>query len=252
MTELRFPAEGEVRALRQLWREAFGESEEFLDLFFSAAYDPKRCFVAVEDGSPGAMLYWFDCEYRGRRVAYLYGIATAQSHRGRGLATALMEKAQDYLEKLGYVAALLVPAGESLFRLYEQRGYRTVGFLSEQTVMAAAAPLALRELTAADYAAVRRTLLPESAVIQEGENLRLLSGYSRFYGGDGWCAVVSDGENSVVTELLGDANAAPGLLAALEIREAVVRSPGENRPFAMARALREPVPEDVYFGFAFD
>lgn len=251
MTEFRFPSEGEVPALRQLWREAFGESEAFLNLFFSAAYDPGRCFVAVEGGVLGAMLYWFDCEYRGEKVAYLYGIATAKSHRGRGLATALMEKAQAHLEKRGYAFSLLVPARESLFRFYGQRGYEIVGYLKEM-IVTAGKPIPIREVTAAEYAQLRRMLLPPGAIMQEGANLRLLAGYSRFYGGEGWCAVVSSGEKPIVTELLGEDGAAQGLLAALEIPEAVVRCPGGDKPFAMAKALAGTVPERVYFGFAFD
>lgn len=251
MTEFRSPLPEELPALRRLWREAFHESEEFIDLFFSTAYSPERCRVAVEDGVLAAMLYWFDCEYRGRSAAYLYGVATAKACRGRGLATALMEDTQEHLEDLGYAFALLVPAGESLFRFYGARGYETVGFLREET-RSAGTPVPYRQVTAQEYAQLRRSLLPRNAVIQERENLALLAGYARFFAGDGWCAVCAPGERAVFPEFLGDWPAAPGLLAALGMESALVRSPGGDKPFAMARALVGPIPKRTYFAFAFD
>ena len=251
MIELRAPRREETAALRGLWREAFGESAEFLDLFFRAAYDPERCLVAMEGDNLAAMLYWFDCEFRDRRAAYLYGIATAEPFRGRGLATALMEQTHRHLENLGYGLAILVPAGESLFRFYGARGYRTVGYLKE-TVVSAGEPIAYQELGAAEYARLRRSLLPQNPVIQEGENLALLAGYGRFFAGDGWCAVYTPGEHPVLAEFLGETNSAAGLIGALGLEQAVVRGPGGDKPFAMARALTEPIPQRLYFAFAFD
>lgn len=251
MIEFCAPRPTEIPRLRALWKEAFGESDAFLDLFFSAAYAPQRCRVAVDGDTVAAMLYWFDCGCRGRTVAYLYGIATAQSHRGRGLATALLEDTHDHLEELCYAAALLVPAGESLFRFYGARGYRTVGFRDERTI-AAGVPIPYRECTAQEYAQLRRKLLPKNAVIQEGENLALLAGYGRFFAEDGWCAVYTPGETPVFPEFLGDASAAPGLLAALDIPQACICTHGTGRPFVMARGLAGPTPKGIYFAFAFD
>lgn len=252
MTELRHPTVEEVPALRGLWKEAFDEADSFLDLFFSTAFAPNRCLVAAEEGRVAAMLYWFDCTLDGAPVAYLYGIATAKDFRGRGLATKLMEAAHLRLKGAGYGAAILVPAEERLFRFYGQRGYQTVGHLRETVVPAAGTALPVREIGPEEYARLRKTLLPPDAVVQEGENLALLAGYARFYAGEGWCAVVAPGQRPVVAEFLGREDAAGGLLAALGIPAATVRSPGGEKPFAMARALTGTVPERVYFAFAFD
>ena len=32
-----------IPGLRELWKKAFGDTDEFLDLFFSTAYSPDRC-----------------------------------------------------------------------------------------------------------------------------------------------------------------------------------------------------------------
>lgn len=252
MTELRHPAVEEIPALRGLWREAFDESEGFLDLFFSVAFAPNRCLVAAEEGRISAMLYWFDCVLDGSPAAYLYGVAAAKDCRGRGLATALMEAAHRRLKGAGYGAAILVPAEQTLFRFYARRGYETLGYLSQRRMEAAQAPVPAREIGPGEYAALRRALLPEHAVIQEKENLALLAGYARFLAGEGWCAVYVPGETPLVAEFLGDQKQAPGLLAALGVPAATVRGPGDDRPFAMAHTLAGQACQKLYFAFAFD
>lgn len=250
MIEYREPKPTEIPRLRQLWKTVFHESDAFVDLFFQTAYAPQRCRVAA-DGDIAAVLYWFDCQLQGKPVAYIYGVATDPNRRGRGLATALLADTHDHLKNRGYAFAILVPAGESLFRFYEARGYQTVGWHDAHAVTAGQA-IPYREIPAGAYAGVRKKLLPEHSVIQEGENLALLAGYARFFAGDGWCAVYTPGESPVFPEFLGDLTAAPGLLAALEIPRAAVYTPGGVLPFAMAAPLADDLPGKVYFAFAFD
>ena len=91
--------------------------------------------------------------------------------------------------------------------------------------------------------------LPEGGVVQEGENLRFLSSYAKFYDGTDFLAAVS-GEQ--IVELLGKREAAAGILGALGVEEGSVRMPGADVPYAMFLPLKENVPMPSYFGFAFD
>ena len=36
--------------LTQLWQLAFGDGEEFIDLFFQTAYHPEKCLYLTENG----------------------------------------------------------------------------------------------------------------------------------------------------------------------------------------------------------
>lgn len=240
--ELRPPLPTEEGQLRRLFTEAFGD-EAFTELFFSRGYAPGRCLVAA-DGEILAALHWFDCTLSGKKAAYLYGIAAFEAHRGRGVGSRLIAAGLEHLKKLGYEAALLVPAEPSLFGYYERLGFRTVSSIREETVRAGA-PIPVRKLNTAEYAVLRRTCLPENALVQEGPCLDLLAGYARFYASERAVAAVTD---STVWELLGDASEAPGLLASLNIPEASVRIPGEGRPFAMGAGVDGP----IYLGLALD
>ncbi len=240
--EFRHPRPGEEASLRALFTEAFGDGD-FTDLFFRTGYAPERCLGAF-DGDLLAALHWFDCSLEGQKVAYIYGIAAFRRCRGRGVGSALIRAALEELEKRGYEAVFLVPAEASLFGYYERFGFRAVSTIREQTIEAAA-PLPPRKLTVDEYAAARRALLPKSSLIQEGPCLALLSGYADFYATDRAVAAVS---GDMVWELLGDERDAPGLIAALGLPTATVRTPGPGRPFAMGLGTDGP----MYLGLALD
>lgn len=240
--EFRPPLPAEESRLRALFTEAFGD-EGFTDLFFRTGYAPERC-LAVCDGEVLAALHWFDCTLDGQKAAYLYGIATFEAHRGRGIGSRLIRAALAELKRRGYGPVFLVPAEVSLFGYYERLGFRPVSTIREERI-SAGAPLAIRKLTKAEYAQVRRKLLPKHSLIQEGPCLELLSGYANFYATDRAVAAVSE---DMVWELLGDKSDAPGLLAALGLPSATVRTPGPGRAFAMGIGADGP----VYLGLALD
>ena len=95
--------------LKQLWHMAFGDGEEFIDLFFRTAYAPERCLYLTEDDQITAALYWLDCEYRGQKQAYIYAVATHPDHRGKGLCRMLIQDTHNLLRSRSYAGALLVP-----------------------------------------------------------------------------------------------------------------------------------------------
>ena len=247
-----FPQGEQLPQLRGLWREAFGDGDEFLDLFFESGFSPERCRCVTLDGQIAATLYWFDCHCDGRKLAYLYAIATRKSCRGQGLCARLMADTHALLTQKGYAGAVLVPGDEGLFRMYEKMGYETCSHISQETFSSNGKPLALRSVSREEYARLRRQLLPAGGMIQEGDNLDFLEKLAAFYAGDGFvfCAGTENGR-VWAPELLGPPEAAPGILAALGAEEGSFRFPGTDRPFAMYRPLTD-ASAPQYFGLAFD
>ncbi len=250
MIEFRYTTINDRPALTRLWQQGFGDEISYIDAFFETAYAPRRSRVAVVDGEIAGMNFWFDCELEGERVAYLYAVATDKRFRGRGVATALMQDAESLLKEAGYAGVLLSPGSESLFRFYGDRGYETVGFRTEERIMAGS-PIPIREVDEEEYAALRRILLPENGVRQEGENLRFLHRFSRFYAGEGFCAAVYGGE-AFLPEYLGDRKQIPGLLGALGFVEASVRMVGTDTPCVMGKCFPCKNKKEIYLGFVFD
>jgi ribosomal protein S18 acetylase RimI-like enzyme len=250
------PTAAQQRQLRGLWQEAFGDTEEYLDLFFGTAFSPSRCRCAVEEGAVTAALYWLDCTCRGKKIAYLYAVATAKAFRGRGIATKLMEDTHAHLARLGYAGAVLVPGEGPLFGFYEKLGYRVCSRITDFVCAGSSDEVQLRRVDAADFSKQRReilSLLEPGAVLQEGESMTLLAAQCHFYAGQNFLlAARAEGDVLVGMELLGDPQNAPGIVATLGYREGRFRTRGNARAFAMFRPFTADAVTPTYFGLAFD
>lgn len=246
-----YPTQTQMDDLRTLWRQAFGDDEAFLEQFYTCGFAPDRCRCVTVDGRLVAALYWFDCTLEDRPLAYLYGVATAGDFRGRGICRVLMEDTHAHLKYLGYDGAILVPAEETFFRMYEKMGYTVCSSVSEFTCAAAQEPVAMQQVDAAQYCIARRKYLPERGVVQEGDSLNFLQTMADFYAGEDFLVAVSGDGAFFAPELLGNTQAAPGILTALHKSEGRFRTPGTARPFAMYHPLSD-YPAPNYFGLAFD
>lgn len=248
------PQKEHLPALRRLWKEAFGDTEEFLHNFERTAFHVDRCRNVTVDGETIAALYWFDCSYRDRRIAYLYAIATAKARRGQGLCRQLMKNTHQHLKTLGYEGAILVPGSKELFEFYNKIGYQTCSYIAEFCCSASTREVALRTIDKTEYTRLRRQFLPIDGVVQEGENLEFLQTMANFYVGDGFLlAARGEGDTLYGTELLGDRSVAPAIVKGLGYAKGNFRTPGTERPFAMYHPLCDsPLAPPSYFGLAFD
>ena len=252
---IKAPTPEDQPRLRQLWKEAFGDEDSFLDLFFSTAFHPQRCLCALWSEDPVAAIYWFDCTLRGEKVAYLYALATFRSYQGRGIARQLLAHTHAYLKDRGYKAALLVPGSKGLAAWYETMDYAFCGGITEFSCEAAGEPARLRPLSAEEYGFLREQYLPEGSVIHSAAALDFLAGQARLYAGDRCLLAVLPTVYGtvVVPEFLGSPAEAPGILAALGYPKAAFRTPGAGRSLAMYRPLTVPfLSVPTYFALAFD
>lgn len=247
------PSPAQICQLRSLWQDAFGDSKDFLDLFFTFGFSPECCRCVFQADTPVAAAYWFDCTLEGKKIAYLYAVATHSSHRGKGLCRLLMADIHRVLKEQGYSAAVLVPQSDGLRQMYRRMGYRDAGSHRAFSCTASPSPVPLRAIDLEEFARRRRELLPKGSVLQEGRNLAFLSQLAEFYEGAGFLMAASrEGHCLIVPEYLGDPSLCPGILHSLGCETGSFRCPGGKTPFAMALPLGDDAPEISYFGFAFD
>ena len=258
--ELRCPNRELIPSMRNLWKEAFGDSDEFLDSFFDISFAPERCRVVASGKEALGALYIFDCEHQNKKIAYIYAVATRKSARGQGICKNLMENTHRYLADKGYAGAILVPSEPTLFDFYAKLGYKTCTAVCEFDAEASNSAVALKKIEKSEYINSRRVFLPQNSVSQENYNIEFLATYASFYKGENFllAAYKADGKLRGI-ELLGDANAAPSILRALECDKGTFRAPpSENtdiastRPFAMYFSIDKNISPPEYFGIAFD
>lgn len=238
--------------LKQLWQLAFGDSREFIDLFFETGYAPDRCLYLTEGGQVTAALYWLDCTFHGQKQAYVYAVATHPDHRGKGLCRQLMDMTHRKLKEQGYTAALLRPADAGLRQMYGKTGYRDATKASEFSCAAGMA-VPVRKIGTEEYARLRQVFLPKDGVLQEGPSLAYLAAYADFYAGEDFLLAGAPWQGSFNgMELLGNREAAPGILAALGFRHGSFRCPGSEIPACMFLPLSENAEKPGYLGLVFD
>ena len=247
------PAPELVPQLRALWKEAFGDTDAFLDLFFGTAFDPGHCRCIQTQGRVTAALYWLDFHLEGRKFAYIYAVATGKDCRGQGLCTRLMADTAAHLRKEGYHTALLVPQDAGLRAMYGRMGYLDTGRIDVFFCAAGDTPVPIRKITAAEYANARRQAAPAGSPQPGNRAVAFLETLADLYEGSSFLAAVSnETEHLRILEYLGDRKDLPGLIAALGATEATVRAPGDTAPFAMFLPLGEEQNVTEYFALAFD
>ena len=114
---------------RALWSLCFGDTEEFMKLYFTRKYTPERNSCLVRDGRVVAALQRlpYRMMFGGGvvPVAYVSGVCTQPECRGKGLMTELMGQAHRKMYADGCLFSLLIPADEGLFAFYHRFGYYT-------------------------------------------------------------------------------------------------------------------------------
>jgi len=234
--KIEHPLPGDIAALRQLWATVFADTDAFLDTFFSAAFFRDHCLCVRCDGVIAAAAYWMDCEIAGRKAAYIYAVATAEAYRGRGFCRALMERIHGILRDRGYCGSILVPGDAGLRKMYGAMGYEDFGSRQAYSQVSEHSTQ-MQKIGREEFARLRRSFLPENAVIQEGAQLNLLDALADFYRGDGFLLTVSK-EGNRILELLGDKTSAGFRVT-------------DRQSFAMYHPLTEGICP-AYFAFAFD
>lgn len=120
--DFRIANERDFPALTRLWTEVFGDDEDFTAEFFRSVWTPGCCVAAYLGGELAAM----GCcltgpTARGHRCGYIYAMATAPEHRGRGLAASIGRELIANAFKSGVDIVATLPAEESLNTWYETR-----------------------------------------------------------------------------------------------------------------------------------
>ena len=235
----------EKAALRTLWTECFGNAGGWIDTFFDTAFDPAHICTLRCQGTLAAALCWMDVTCEGRKLAYLYAIATAPDFRHQGLCRERMGLTHEKLA--GYAGSILVPADAGLRQMYGKLGYVNFSGIREESALAGEA-VPMGQVSPAEYAALRREYLPAGGVIQERGAVEYLAAGAKLYAGADFILAAEDGFG---VELLGNSDAAPGILAALGRERGTFRSPGD-KPFAMYHSLTGESWMPGYFGLAFE
>lgn len=155
--------EGEFDRIRPIWKEGFGDSDNFLDNFRDQMLNAQDVQLALRDGAPIAMVVLLPAELCMRSgeaepAGCIYALTTLPEQRGKGVAARLVCSVVDRRRADGIKSVAISPDGPGLFQYYAGQGWRDAFSVREVDVSAEAAVRAV-PVGPKEYAALRENLL---------------------------------------------------------------------------------------------
>lgn len=121
-------AEGHlVPELKTIWKTCFGDSDEYIDLFFEKKFKPQNTLIYIDKNKVVAYLQMQEYNIRMYDQVfpfyYMVGLCTLPEYRGKGYMSRLIEKSFDVMQRRRIPLSILVPAEDSLLKYYNQFEY---------------------------------------------------------------------------------------------------------------------------------
>ena len=126
---IRLASENDIVALRNIWQVCFGDTDDYLDLYFNNCFNIGHTYVYLDGNKPISMLTILPVDYhingRNEKLGYIYAAATLPQFQGSGIMAKMLEFAKMLAKKQGLYGLCLVPGGEELFSYYKKHGFNT-------------------------------------------------------------------------------------------------------------------------------
>lgn len=130
--------------IMELWEVCFGDSPEFMDLFFNQVYKDEHALVIEKEGKVVSALQMipYAMNFYGTEipVAYIAGVSTLPEERGKGLMGELLNKTFEEMKKRGLDVAILIPAEPWLFDYYSKSGFTELFYYAREVYEVVPAP----------------------------------------------------------------------------------------------------------------
>jgi predicted acetyltransferase len=215
-----YPLLSDEDDLKAIWKQVFGDSDEFIDLFFRNRYSVDSALVYRQAGRITSMIFFpgYDFKYGENygRLGYICGAATLPDFRGRGIMSELIAGAFDEMRSRGDEFSALIPASDSLYAYYAKFGYQDFFYRKRYVVkrVAGDGEPSYRLLPAADFERIYEIYSEavtqlSTVVIQSSDIYRSVVDEFRLSGGEIYlsddrrlyCFVRSSGDTLHVREM---------------------------------------------------
>lgn len=136
--DIRLLAEDERPLAKALWKEAFDDSDAFIDWYFANKILPGNSLCMFEGGELLSIVHMipYTLRIQGKPIksAFIAGVATSMSRRGEGLMRTMLLESLRLLKSRGIFITHLYPFSH---KFYEKLGWTAYSHMSRQTVTAA-------------------------------------------------------------------------------------------------------------------
>jgi len=155
---IQFATEKDADTIANLWQEAFGDDREWVMTYL--AENIERVLTYSENDDIFGMLSLLPVTYEDKKGYYVYGVATFEKHRLKGVSSKLLDFAQKMVHDSRADFLVLVPRNEGLFKFYQERGFFPMTSVKTTT------------FSKNDFQKVTSCEKPKTATAQEYYNIR--------------------------------------------------------------------------------
>jgi|GEM_PF-1791288 len=158
---------------KALWKQAFLDTEAYIEFNFKNNIDLNDSIGCFDGDYLAAMLFMlkktlaFSATKKETPVFFIAGVATDLKYRHKGIATQMMNKAQEFLYNKGIPVVYLYPFNH---QFYKKQGYHTISWMKKVTFKKKCSLSVENPITFMNY---DKTLFPEAATL-----LRLYTAYA--------------------------------------------------------------------------
>jgi predicted acetyltransferase len=124
MINVRYAIDKDIDDIKKIWSYCFGDTEKFMDYYFSNRYFKEHNVVVEQDESIISSLqlapYKINLNGKVYKTSYVVGVSTLPEARGKGFMKSMMDFTLEELYKRGEKVSILMPID---YRIYRRYGY---------------------------------------------------------------------------------------------------------------------------------
>lgn len=162
---MQFSDNKDIPFLKKLWKDTFGDSDQFINLFFDKIYPQCRVITVKSDNQLAGMTYLIPAELQGKTFYYGYAVAVSPAFRGKGLCKNMHKEIKELCKKENAVYGLF-PANEKLTEFYQSIGLRPMYGLFENIYHKTntSSPIQTENCSAKEYMQIRNQYYKNNTV----------------------------------------------------------------------------------------
>lgn len=124
---IQFADDSTKQAVRDMWKRCFGDSDDYMDIYFQYKYRNENTLIYISDGKPVASLQMliYSFTFHGKEIPVVYhsGLCTLPEYRGRGYMKDLIVRSYQVALERGIPLIVLVPQDEGVMSYYHKFGF---------------------------------------------------------------------------------------------------------------------------------
>lgn len=136
--DCRFADIPDIKSLKSLWRDCFGDDDIYINSFFKFMFAPDRTIITTQNGEIVSALYIIDGSLmvyeKSFSFYYIYAVATRDSERGKGAMRVMFDRLFRYAEESDVQLMSIVPSDNRLLQTYYRYGFDIISEIRDSSL----------------------------------------------------------------------------------------------------------------------